>query len=252
MHFDWWTLALQTINFAILVWLLNRFLYKPVLRLLDARREEIDKQFAGAKSAEQKADAKLKEVESERAKIDAERERITKAAAQQATEAAHTRAQQAEAQAEALMDDTRKTLAREREQTKKELHQFALDMAADMARKLVAELPAEKRAEAWLERIDAYFANLPAQERKALIGQTANGASVSVTSAAPLSPDTAEVWRNRLRRILGDKSTVSFAVDPQLIAGVELHFPEAILRFSLQDAIARLHSEVEARGNAAQ
>ena len=41
MHLDWWTIALQTINFAILVWLLHRFLYKPVLRMIDARKAEI-------------------------------------------------------------------------------------------------------------------------------------------------------------------------------------------------------------------
>jgi len=35
MHFDWSTFALQTVNFAILVWLLHRFLYRPVLRLLE-------------------------------------------------------------------------------------------------------------------------------------------------------------------------------------------------------------------------
>jgi hypothetical protein len=46
MHFDWSTLALQTVNFAILVWLMHRFLYRPVLRLIDARRAEIDKQHA--------------------------------------------------------------------------------------------------------------------------------------------------------------------------------------------------------------
>lgn len=252
MHFDWWTFALQTVNFAVLVWLLNRFLYRPVLRMIEARRQEVDKQFAGAKAAEQKADAKLKEVESERAKIDAEREQITKAATQEAAETARIRAAQAEAQAEALMEDTRKTLAREREQAKAELHQFALDMAADMARKLVSELPAEKRAEAWLERIDGYFAKLPPQERKALVGQAANGTPIGVTSAVPLPPDAAEAWRKRLRQILGGKAAVTFAVDPQLIAGVELHFPEAILRFSLQDAISRLHSEVEAHGKAAQ
>jgi len=52
MHFDWSTFALQTVNFAILVWLLHRFLYRPVLRLLDARRAEIDKQYAESHMAE--------------------------------------------------------------------------------------------------------------------------------------------------------------------------------------------------------
>ena len=38
MGLDWTTLALQLVNFAILVWLLQRFLYRPVLRVIDARR----------------------------------------------------------------------------------------------------------------------------------------------------------------------------------------------------------------------
>ena len=73
MHFDWWTLALQTINFAILAWLLHRFLYKPVLRVIDARRAEIDKQYADASMAEAKAKQELAAVEAGRSSIAAER-----------------------------------------------------------------------------------------------------------------------------------------------------------------------------------
>ncbi|PPC85052.1 MAG: ATPase, partial [Methylocystis sp.] len=46
MRFDWWTLGLQTVNFAVLVWLLHRLLYRPVLRMIDARRAEMEKQYA--------------------------------------------------------------------------------------------------------------------------------------------------------------------------------------------------------------
>ena len=69
MHFDWSTFALQTVNFAILAWLLHRFLYRPVLRLIDARRAEIDKQYADARVAEAKAEEQLAAVEAERASI---------------------------------------------------------------------------------------------------------------------------------------------------------------------------------------
>jgi F-type H+-transporting ATPase subunit b len=41
MALDGWTIALQTVNFAILVWLLHRFLYRPVLRVIDARKAEV-------------------------------------------------------------------------------------------------------------------------------------------------------------------------------------------------------------------
>ena len=59
MHLDWWTIGLQTVNFAILVWLLQRFLYKPVLRMIDARKAEIDQQYDDAKATEDKANAHL-------------------------------------------------------------------------------------------------------------------------------------------------------------------------------------------------
>jgi hypothetical protein len=36
MRFDWGTFGLQTVNFAVPVWLLRRFLHKPVLRMIDA------------------------------------------------------------------------------------------------------------------------------------------------------------------------------------------------------------------------
>ncbi|MEO0035300.1 MAG: synthase, partial [Pseudomonadota bacterium] len=38
MSLDWSSLALQTVNFLVLVWLLQRFLYRPVLAAIDRRR----------------------------------------------------------------------------------------------------------------------------------------------------------------------------------------------------------------------
>ena len=114
MHFDWSTFALQTVNFAILVWLLHRFLYRPVLRLVDARRAEIDQQFAAARVAETKAEDQLAAITAERAGIAAERAAALKAAAAQAEEAAAARRAQSEREAAALLNAARTALAAER------------------------------------------------------------------------------------------------------------------------------------------
>ena len=37
MLFDWFTIAAQLVNFLVLVWLLKRFLYKPILKAIDER-----------------------------------------------------------------------------------------------------------------------------------------------------------------------------------------------------------------------
>ena len=48
MLIDWFTVGAQTINFLILVWLMKRFLYKPILHAIDAREERIAKELADA------------------------------------------------------------------------------------------------------------------------------------------------------------------------------------------------------------
>jgi len=248
MRFDWWTLALQTANFAILVWLLHRFLYRPVLRMIDARKADIQQQYDGAKAVENDAKARLAAAEAERASIAAAREATLKSAAAQAETAAKARLAQAETAAEALLDQTRKTLGAERDQALAEARRAALDLGTEVARRLLAEVPIALRAEASLERIERHLAAMPEAERDALAGQLVDGAALEVVTASPLPAETAEQWRRGLRGALGDGLSVAFRVEPELVAGAELRFPNAILRFSWQSVLTALRAEVEAHG----
>jgi len=244
MHLDWWTIGLQTINFAILVWLLHRFLYQPVLGMIDARKAEIRRQYDDAKAYEDKAAEHLKAIEAERAGIAAEREAALKAAATQAQGIAEARRVQAERDAQALLDATRKTLASERERALDEARRMALDLGAEFAQRLISEVPIELRAEAWIAHIEQHIARLPRSEHDALAHQLTDGKSLTVVTAAPLPPSTADTWRKRLRHSLGDSILVTFEVSPDLIAGAELHFPTAVLRFSWRSALAAARSEL--------
>ena len=249
MHFDWFTFALQTVNFAILVWLLHRFLYRPVLRLIDARRAEIDKQYADAHAVEIKAKEQLAAVAAERASIATERSAALQEAAAQAEEAAVARRTQAERDVAAVLENARKTLADEREHALAAARRAALDLGTEIAGRLLAEVPMKLRAEAWIERIEDYLAALPEPERDALAKQLPDTVHLKVMTASALSAETAGTWRLRLQRALGD-ITIDFGVDPKLVAGAELHFPNAVLRFSWASALAAMRAEVEADGHA--
>ena len=48
MLIDWFTVGAQVLNFLILVWLLKRFLYKPILNAIDAREKRIAAELADA------------------------------------------------------------------------------------------------------------------------------------------------------------------------------------------------------------
>ena len=250
MHFDWSTFALQTVNFAILVWLLHRFLYRPVLRLIDARRAEIDEQYADARSAEAAAKEQLLAVAAERAGIAAERAAALEKAAAEAKAAEAARRLRAEEEAAALLDATRKALLVEREHALAVARRAALDLGMELAGRLLAEIPTKLRAEAWIERIEEYLAGLPKPEVDALALQLPDSVHLMVVTASALSAETTQNWRSRLQRALGDRTAIDFAVEPKLVAGVELHFPNAVVRFSWQSALAAMRAEIEADGHA--
>lgn len=249
MHFNWSTLALQTVNFAVLVWLLHRFLYKPLLRMIDARRGEVEKQFADAAAAEGKVRTQLGEVEAQRAGIAAEHAAMLKAAAVQAADAATARRTQAEREAAELVAAARKSMQAERETLLAEAKGMALDLGAEIARRLLAEVPLKLREEAWLERVEQHLAKMPAADRAQLVDGMA-GAALRVVTAVAL-PDSVEAqWSARLHQALHDGIVVSFESDPALVAGAELYFPHAILRFSWRSVLSEMRAEVEDHGAA--
>jgi len=227
MHPDGWTIALQTVNFVVLVWLLHRFLYKPVLGMIDARNAALAHQFDDAKATRDRAQAELAAIGLERAAIAAERDAALAAAAAQAQRAADVRRAQAERDAQALLEGGRKTLASERERALDEARGLALDLGAEFARRLLAEVPMPLRAEAWIEQI----------ERR-------------LVTAVRLPAETADAWRDRLRRALGGGTVIAFDVDAALIAGAELHFSTAVLRCSWQATLAELRSQASVHADA--
>lgn len=250
MTLDWWTLGLQTVNIAILVWLLQRFLYRPVLRLIDARRSEVDADYAKAAQAETDARAAREAIEAERVGIAAERAAALKSAAAQAEESAAARSAQAGREAEAMLAQARAALAKERAEAATEIRETAIDLGLEVAGRLIAELPAERRAAIWLDRVIAHLGTLPVAERQALTAGGEGPAVVRVVTDDTL-PDAAEAaWRTRLAEALGAGLTIEFDTDAALVAGAEVHFPNTVLRFSWRSALDAIRSELLAHGHA--
>lgn len=243
MRLDWSTLVLQLINFAILVWLLQRFLYRPVLRVIDARRQAADTRYAEAQRTAETAKQQLAELETQRAGVAADRAAALASAREEARQLVETRREEAERDARALLDEARQTLARERETLLAEARRSALDLAAGMARRVLAEIPESLRIEGWLERIDHHLRSLPAAERAELVGELGAAAPLRVESAWPVTTEAQERWRARLQEALGQDVTITFETNAALIGGAELRFPYATLGFSVEGAVSALREQ---------
>lgn len=78
---NFWQILISLANLTILFLILKKFLYKPVQKMLDARRAEIDGQYADAENAKNSAEAKDAELTERLAGAKQEAEGIVKEAA---------------------------------------------------------------------------------------------------------------------------------------------------------------------------
>src|SRR5471032_3007808 len=73
MLIDWFTIISQVVNFLILVWLLKRFLYRPILNAIDAREKRIAKELADANAKKAEAQKERDEFQHKNEEIDQQR-----------------------------------------------------------------------------------------------------------------------------------------------------------------------------------
>ncbi|MCD4556422.1 F0F1 ATP synthase subunit B, partial [Burkholderia pseudomallei] len=84
MRIDWSTLALQTVNVVVLVWLLSRFLFRPVSDIIAKRQAAARKLIDDASRERDAAHAERERARAERASLAAARDDALKDALAQA------------------------------------------------------------------------------------------------------------------------------------------------------------------------
>lgn len=241
MHLDWSTLALQTINVLVLLYLLKRFLFHPVADIIAARRQAAERILTEADTARQEAQASAAEL-ARRAESDSVEAEAMRAAAQASADAERQRLL-----AEANEEVTRvraaaaRALRRDRVRLRRELQDEARDLAGTIAARLLARLPGAAATSAILAGLDDLLAALPDEQRLAL----ATGARpLEVVSAAQLDEADRTACAALLTRRLGLSVPPRFRTDPALIAGIELRGDHAVLRHSWQAELERVAQEL--------
>src|SRR4051812_875993 len=251
MPIDGWTLILQAANFLILVWLLRRFLYRPVLAVIDRRRQAADAILTEAAAARTAAEATRRDLEVLRAAAGADRDRLIEAAHAQAEAERAALLDKARHEADALLADARTHIERERRDAAAALRDRAGRLAVSIAQRLAQSIAPEgdSAADLFLDRICTVLHGLNGEERASILGQLRGDGLVRVVSALPLGESARERCRQRLTTALDVPLNIQFADDRALIAGLEVHFPHTVLRHTWRDDLARALEELTANAH---
>src|SRR3970282_801082 len=84
MLIDWFTVSAQVVNFLILVWLMKRFLYKPILYAIDAREKRIATELADADGKRAEAQKERDEFQHKNEEFDQQRNELLSKAKEEA------------------------------------------------------------------------------------------------------------------------------------------------------------------------
>lgn len=238
MQFDWWTFALQTGNVLILIWLLQRFLFRPVTALIAERRQQVERAFDEAAGEKEKAQEAQRAFEAQQRDLAARSEQVLEDTHSRARVAYDELLARGRREAEELLGAERQRIDDERREVLLDLRDRAVDLSLEVAGQLLGELDPAVVSAAFLAAIGRHLDGLPEPEMDELRRQAAGSGAVRMVTASALDADAERRWRERLAERLGAGVAVEFAVDDTLIAGAELHFRSTVLRFSWRDKLA--------------
>ena len=252
MLIDWFTVVAQALNFLILVWLLKRFLYQPVLDAIGAREHRIALQLADAASKEAAATRERNEYEHKTKEFDAQRATLLAAAAEQAGSEHQQLLAQAHHDADALRARLEQALRSEQQILSGELARRTREEVFAITRKTLAELASasleEGMARVLIERLRA----LGADDRKLLAAAAAaNGAAAAATDGQVVVRSAFELpaaqrggIEQAVAEICGAACRLTYQIVPGLIGGLELSANGRKLAWSIADYLTALEKSV--------
>ena len=115
----------------------------------------------------------------------------------------------------------------------------------DIAQRLLARLPPNIALTAFLDGLCQELRALSPGERESFVSSaSAEGHAIDVVTAAPLAKEETDRVREALERALGTSPTFEFRTDAALIAGIELHSRNTIVRNSWRADLDRIGKEL--------
>lgn len=238
MHISWSTLALQVVNFVVLAWLLQRFLYKPVRDILEKRKALAKQALDAAEMAKTEAEAERKRYEDERAALVEERREMLEAAHHTIEAERKERLDEAREEGKKLVAVAHQSIVEERAKTLHAMETDIAGVAVNLASKLLEKLGGAISSDIFLDRTQAALKELPDAERRRLERDlTTNSAPVRVVTASRLTADEQKKWQAQLESDLEGPLNLTFDTDPELIAGAAIHFPHVVVSFAWSDQL---------------
>mgnify|MGYP006289444027 CR=1 FL=1 len=244
MEIDWFTVTAQLVNFLVLVWLLHKFLYGPIIDAMDAREERIADRLESAEELEDQARLQIDEYEQEKAELERTREHVIEAAEDEAAERRRELLEDAREEIDRVKSEWYASLRREQRTVLEDIrHQTERQLFSTLQKVLddLADDTLERRIiEVFLRKLDeASDDELPEIDEQT--------DKLAVRTSIELSEDQ----KKRLEIALGERLDrdleLQFRVDEGLIGGIEIRAHGRRFGWSIRQYLEALEHTLDTR-----
>jgi F-type H+-transporting ATPase subunit b len=246
MLIDWFTVIAQVVNFLILVWLLKRFLYRPILDGIDTREKRIASELRDAETRKAEAKKERDEFQHKNQEFDQQRAALLNKATDEAKGERQRLLTEARKAADALSAKRQETLRIDAHNLNQAISRRTQQEVFAIARKTLTDLATtsleERLAEVFTRRLRELDDKAKQGLAKAL--KTASDPAL-VRSAFDLPADQRTVIQNALNETFAADIRVRFETSPDLVSGIELTTNGQKVAWSIADYLASLEKGVD-------
>src|ERR1017187_1610795 len=245
MLIDWFTIGAQALNFLILVWLLKRFLYKPILRAIDAREQRIAAELADADAKKAQAQKERDEFQHKNEEFDQQRAALLSKATEEAKAERQRLLDEARKAADALSAKRQETLSNDALNLNQAISRRTQQEVFAIARKALTDLATTSLEERLGEVFTRRLREMDGKA-KANLGEALKAASdpALVRSAFDLPAEQRAAIQNALNETFSAEIHVRFETAPDLVSGIELTTNGQKVAWSIADYLASLEKGV--------
>jgi F-type H+-transporting ATPase subunit b len=244
LGFDVPTFVFQIVNFLILLAILARFFYRPVLEVMRRRQEQIDSRIEDAEQRARLADEERERLARQSEAASREAAALVEAARNEAARERQRLLQAAKQEAASLIDEARKTATAEEQAALGRLSGRLSESAVKIAGALIRETSGEAVHQSLVARLIAEGLGLDTTARQqARLDFQKDASRLVVESAYPLDSKQQAALLDEVARTVGRpaaKLRLEVHEDPELIAGVRLVAGAIVIDMSVKHLLEEL------------
>jgi F-type H+-transporting ATPase subunit b len=222
MLIDWFTVVAQLLNFLVLIWLMKRFLYQPILNALDAREHRISTELSDADNKKQQAQAEQDEFLRKNQEFEQQRAELLKVAIEEANAEKQRLLNEARLEGESLRLKQQEMLKTEQQSLIASISRRTQTEVLAVVRQALTDLAGvsleNHLVAVFLEKLQ----QLKDNEKQPILLAAQNPATpLSVRTAFELSPSQQVEMTAAVQKIFSVEMQLQFSLAPHLVSGIE-------------------------------